>query len=79
MSPEARQEMIEGMVAQLSGRLAAEGGPPEDWARLVRSLGILGRGDEAAAILAEAREKHAADPAALALLSQAAAEAGVGP
>ena len=40
-----------------------EGGPPEDWAQLIRSLGVLGRRDEAAAILAEARQKHAGDAA----------------
>lgn len=78
MTPEARQEMVEGMVAGLAERLAAEGGPPEDWARLVRSLGVLGRRDEAAAILAEARAKHAGNPAALGLLDQAADEAGLG-
>ena len=79
MTPAARQEMIEGMVAQLSDRLATAGGPPEDWARLVRALGVLGRRDEAAAILAEARETYAGDAAALALLDQAATEAGVTP
>ena len=34
--------MIEGMVAQLSDRLAAEGGSVEDWNRLIRSLAVLG-------------------------------------
>ncbi len=78
MTPEDRQGMIEGMVASLAERLGTAGGPPEDWARLVRSLGVLGRRDEAAAVLAEAREKHAGDAAALALLDAAAAEAGLG-
>jgi cytochrome c-type biogenesis protein CcmH len=77
MPPEERQAMIEGMVQQLSDRLAAQGGPPEDWARLIRSLGVLGRRDEAAAILAEAREKHADDPAALAAIDAAARDAGL--
>jgi cytochrome c-type biogenesis protein CcmH len=79
MTPEDRQQMVEGMVAQLSERLATQGGPPEDWARLVRSLGVLGRRAEAAAVLAEAREKHAGDAAALALIDRAASEAGVAP
>lgn len=79
MTPEARQEMVEGMVARLSQRLATEGGPPEEWARLVRALAVLGRRDEAAAILAEARAKHAGDETAAGVLDQAAAEAGVGP
>jgi cytochrome c-type biogenesis protein CcmH len=73
-----RAAMIEGMVAGLADRLAADGGPPEDWARLIRSLGVLGRADEATAILREARETFAADPAARTLLDAAAAEAGLG-
>jgi cytochrome c-type biogenesis protein CcmH len=78
--PEAeRQAMIEGMVAGLAERLAAQGGPPEDWARLVRSLGVLGRGDEAAAIRDEARQAFAGDAAALALIAAAAREAGLEP
>jgi cytochrome c-type biogenesis protein CcmH len=43
MSPEDRQAMIEGMVAQLSDRLASEGGDVEDWDRLIRSLAVLER------------------------------------
>lgn len=77
MTPEARQGMIEGMVARLSDRLATGGGPPEDWARLIRALGVLGRREEAEAILAEARAKYAGDAAARAILDEAAAEAGV--
>jgi cytochrome c-type biogenesis protein CcmH len=77
MAPDEPQAMVEGMVAQLSDRLASDGGPPADWARLVRSLGVLGRRDEAAAILAEARGKHAGDAAALAELNAAARDAGL--
>ncbi|MFO1209535.1 MAG: c-type cytochrome biogenesis protein CcmI [Amaricoccus sp.] len=79
LPPDQRQAMIEGMVAQLSDRLATQGGPPADWARLIRSLGVLGRRDEAAAILAEARQKHAGDPAGLAEIEAAGRDAGLGP
>lgn len=79
MAPADRQAMIEGMVSQLSDRLASEGGPPDDWARLIRSLAVLGRDDEAATVLAEARAAHAADPAALATIDAAAAQAGLAP
>ena len=79
LSPEERQAMIAGMVDQLAQRLAAEGGPPEDWARLIRSLGVLGRRDEASAILTEARAVHAGDPAGLAAIEAAARDAGLGP
>ena len=77
LSPEARQGMVEGLVARLSDRLASEGGPPADWARLIRALGVLGRRQEAEAILAEARVKLAGDPAARSLLDEAAANAGI--
>jgi cytochrome c-type biogenesis protein CcmH len=69
--------MIEGMVDGLAERLAAEGGPPEDWARLIRSLGVLGRRDEAAAILLEARQVHAGDAAGLAAIDAAGRDAGL--
>ena len=77
MAPADRQAMIEGMVGQLSDRLATQGGPPEDWAKLIRSLGVLGEHDEAAAILAEARTKHAGDPTALAEIEAAGRDAGL--
>ena len=60
--------MIRGMVEGLAGRLADEGGPAEDWARLIASLGVLGETERAAAILAEARDAFAASAADLALL-----------
>jgi cytochrome c-type biogenesis protein CcmH len=62
----------EAMVAQLSDRLATEGGPPEDWARLITSLTVLGQTEQAAAILAEARTVFAASPDALATIEAAA-------
>ena len=43
MSEADRKEMIRGMVTQLSDRLATEGGPPAEWARLIRALGVFGR------------------------------------
>lgn len=79
MTPEERQAMVEGMVAQLGQRLADQGGPPEEWARLIRALGVLGRRDEAAAILVEAREKVGAAPGAAGLLDAAAKDAGLSP
>ena len=78
MASEDQAAMIEGMVSQLSERLATEGGPPEDWAQLIRSLGVLGRAEEAQAIWTEAQGVFAADPAALGLIEAAAREAGLG-
>lgn len=79
MTPEERQTMIEGMVGQLSDRLAQEGGPVEDWARLITSLGVLGRGDEAKTIYAEARTRFKGRAPELATLAEAARSAGLDP
>ncbi len=52
MSPEDRQTMVEGMVAQLSERLATE--TPDDvegWMQLARSYDVLRRDDDALAAL----------------------------
>lgn len=77
MSDEDRQGMIRSMVDRLSDRLATEGGPPEDWARLISSLGVLGDGDRAAEIWAEAQTVFAGDEAGLATVRAAAEQAGV--
>ena len=79
MSPEDRQQMIEGMVAQLSDRLAVDGGAVEDWNKLIRSLAVLERKDEAQEIYDEARAKFEGRPAELSFLKQAAVESGLTP
>ncbi len=71
LPPEDRAAMIEGMVAGLASRLATEGGPPEDWARLISAFGILGRTEQAQAVYQEARGVFAEDPAALAQIEAA--------
>lgn len=65
--------MIESMVARLAARLADEGGPPEDWARLIRAQIVLGRTEDAATIADEARSVFSDLPDALALIDAAAA------
>ncbi|SPJ22474.1 c-type cytochrome biogenesis protein CcmI [Palleronia abyssalis] len=75
MTPEAREEMIRGMVEGLSQRLATEGGPAPDWARLISALGVLGQTDRAAAIADEARQVFANQPDDVALIEDAAAAA----
>ena len=79
MTPEDRQAMIEGMVAQLSERLATEGGDVEDWNRLIRSLVVLERLDQAQAIYDEAKVRFAGQPAELSFLRLAAVESGLTP
>lgn len=78
MAPEDRAAMIEGMVSRLEGRLAEEGGPPQDWARLIRAYGVLGRAEDAARIWTDAQRAFAeAPPEVLERLEAAAREAGV--
>ena len=79
MSPAERVAMIGGMVDRLADRLATEGGPPEDWARLVTAYGVVGRLDAAAAVYREARLVFEGAPAALDLLGAAAERAGLAP
>lgn len=71
-----RNAMIEGMVEGLAARLADEGGPVEDWARLIRALDVLGQTERASAIRTEAREVFVGDADAQALLDDAAAAGG---
>lgn len=69
---------IRAMVEGLASRLAQEGGPPEDWAQLIRALGVLGETERARAIWIEAQGVFAND-AGLALIDEAAQGAGLTP
>lgn len=77
LTPEERQEMIQGMVDQLSDRLATEGGSPEEWARLIAALGVLGQAQRAIDIRDEAMTVFADDAAALQIIDAAALQAGI--
>jgi cytochrome c-type biogenesis protein CcmH len=77
MTTEERMEMIGGMVEGLSNRLATEGGPPQDWARLITSLAVMGNPAQALAIFNNAIEVFAGNPAALDVIRAAGSQAGV--
>jgi len=77
MTAEDRMEMIRGMVEGLSERLADEGGAPEEWARLINALGVLGETERAGAIWTEAQTVFADLPEALAVVRASAQRAGV--
>ncbi len=77
MTPAERMDMIGAMVTGLSQRLATEGGPARDWARLISSLGVLGEWERAQAIHANAIEVFADDPGAIDLINEAGRDAGV--
>ncbi len=77
MTPEDRAAMIAGMVDSLSERLATEGGPPEDWARLISAHMVLGNVETAREILAEARFVFQDRADALTLFNRVAVQSGL--
>lgn len=79
MSAEDRQTMIEGMVGGLEGRLLADGGPIEDWTKLINALGVLNAPDRAKAAYAKAQADFAGQPGELSALKAAATAAGIAP
>jgi cytochrome c-type biogenesis protein CcmH len=76
MSAEDREEFIRSMVAQLSDRLATQGGSAAEWARLISSYGILGEVENAKVIWTEAQAVFGSDQAAMDQLRNAAKSAG---
>ncbi|WP_322866260.1 tetratricopeptide repeat protein [Aquicoccus sp. G2-2] len=77
MSPQERAKFVQGMVSRLNARLASEGGTPQEWAQLIGALGMLGNTDRAAAIWAEAQQKFADKPGAIAIIQRGAIRAGL--
>jgi cytochrome c-type biogenesis protein CcmH len=70
-------DFIRSMVDQLSARLANDGGSPDEWARLISSLGVLGDTSRARAIWAEAQVIFGSDANALDTVRAAAQSAGI--
>jgi cytochrome c-type biogenesis protein CcmH len=77
MSAEDRDAMIGNMVAGLAERLATEGGPAQDWARLIRAYGVLGDLDAARAVWTEAQQVFVSSMRGMEILTNAARDAGV--
>ena len=77
MTDQDRNAMIQGMVGQLADRLATEGGSPQDWARLITSLAVLGENETALIVLSEAEASFGGDVQAVEILRRAAQEAGL--
>ncbi len=77
MDAEDRQAMIQGMVDQLSDRLATEGGTPQEWARLIGAYGVLGETERAQLIWEEAQQVFAEAPEALSIVRAGAVQAGL--
>lgn len=77
MTTDERQAMIERMVSGLESRLATQGGSPQEWARLIGSLAVLGQTERAHAIWSEAQERFGTSPEAIAPINAAAKKAGL--
>jgi cytochrome c-type biogenesis protein CcmH len=77
LSPEEQAAMIEGMVQGLAQRLSTQGGSAEDWAQLIRAYGVLGRTGAAREIWTEAQAVFGASEEQLAVVRDAARDAGV--
>ncbi|NBT52481.1 MAG: c-type cytochrome biogenesis protein CcmI, partial [Marivivens sp.] len=50
---------------------------PQEWAQLIRALGVLGDLDRATAIWGEAQQTFASDETAMSIIREAAVGAGV--
>jgi cytochrome c-type biogenesis protein CcmH len=57
MSPEQRQQFIEGMVERLAAKMKADPGDVEGWIKLANAYGVLEKRDEARAAWAEAAKR----------------------
>ena len=77
MTDDERAAMIGNMVAGLADRLANEGGPASDWARLIAAYGVLGDDSSARAVWVEAQQVFATNAAAMDTLTNAAQQAGL--
>jgi cytochrome c-type biogenesis protein CcmH len=78
MSPEARQQMIAGMVERLHQRLKADGRDAAGWQKLLRAYAAMGDKPKAVAALAEARNALAGDTTGLGAIDALAREIGLG-
>jgi cytochrome c-type biogenesis protein CcmH len=61
MLPEARMQMVRGMVERLAERLARDGSDLDGWVRLVRAHLVLGEHERARGAAADARRALAGD------------------
>ncbi len=77
MTPQDRQAMIQGMVAQLAARLADNPDDPEGWVKLIRSQVVMKDPEAAAAAYQDAKAALASMPDKLAIVTEGARAAGL--
>lgn len=78
MSPEERAAMINRMVSGLADKLKANGRDKDGWQRLIQAYQMLGRKDDAAQALVNAKAGLAGDDAAVKQVEDFAKALGVG-
>ena len=71
--------MIEQMVSGLAKRLKENGGSQQEWQRLIRAYWVLGRREQAAMALAQAKKQYAKDTGITQQLDAFAQELGLKP
>lgn len=77
MTPDARRQMIEEMVAGLDKRLSENGNDLDGWQRLIRAYAVLGRRDDALAALKRAQAALAQEAPSLEVLAALAKSLGL--
>ena len=77
LSEQDRQQMIEGMVANLADRLNREGGSADEWVRLIRAELVLNRPDMASKTVTRALDALQSDVDGLEKIKAAARSLGV--
>lgn len=77
MTPDARRNTIDGMVAGLAARLERDGRDAAGWQRLIRAYAVLGELQKAKDALAAARRSLTDDKAALEALATLAKTLGL--
>jgi cytochrome c-type biogenesis protein CcmH len=78
LTPEARTQMIAGMVSALEQRLAGDGRDAEGWQKLIRSYVVMGNQDKARVALRNAQKALTGDKDGLAAVNAAAKDLGIG-
>jgi cytochrome c-type biogenesis protein CcmH len=78
MTPEARNQMIRGMVERLAAHLHEDGSDVAGWLRLLRAYMVLGERDKARLAAGEARGVLAREPEKLKVLDEGIRDLGVG-
>ena len=78
LTDQERSEMVAAMVDGLEERLMSTGGSPEEWARLIRALGVLQQRERASVVYEQAKSTFSGDSAAVETIEFAWRQSGLG-